>query len=272
MLDFRRLQEARGRSPRIIEAMLATDTELAKTVADAAEHQLLAPEPEAAVEGLTAEGPIPEPQTATADPGQTASEQAFGQKEPVHIAEGMYTPAQYKAACEAAGAPDKWSENYWRGHTEAKQWVQPYDGRYANNFELKPGQSASQAVKDFLTGPTIGDFRVIDVAIEMDELRDDLGDRRFDQLFGSEIAEEDARVSSAQRLVMSSAMYTIPFYDQMMTIATNSNAVDQAPEQPEAPAVAAGVEEKPETQVAQHPAPEAIADELGMKREEEMVS
>ena len=252
--------------------MLATDTDLAKTVAEAAEQQLLAPEPEAAVEAqLSAEGPIPEAQTTTAEPGKTASEQAFGEKQPGRIPDGMYTPAQYKAACESAGASDKWSENYWRGHTEAKQWEQPYDGRYSNHFELKRGESASQAVKDFLIGPTIGDFRVIEVAIEMNELRDTLGDQRFDQLFGSAISEEDERISSAQRLHMSSGMYTVPFYDQMMAIANDSNAVDKAPEEPEAPAVAAGVEQKPETQVAQHAAPEAIADELGIQREEEMV-
>jgi hypothetical protein len=252
--------------------MLATDTDLAKSVAEAAEQQVLAPEPEAAVEQLSAEGPIPEAQVTTAEPAQTASEQAFGeQKQPGQIAEGMYTPVQYKAACEAAGASEKWSDNYARGHTEAKQWVQPYEGRYANHFELKPGQSASQGVKDFLKGPTIGDFRVIEVAIEMDELRDDLGDLRFDQLFGSSVVEEDARISSAQRLHMTSAMYTIPFYDQMMAIANDSNAVDKAPEEPAPPAVAAGMEEKPETQVAQHAAPEAIADELGIQREQELV-
>jgi hypothetical protein len=253
--------------------MLATDTDLAKTVAEAAEQQVLAPEAEAAVDTqLTAEGPVPEAQTTTAEPGKTASEQGFGeQKQPGQIPEGMYTPAQYKAACDAAGASEKWSDNYWRGHTEAKQWVQPYEGRYANHFQLKPGHSASQAVRDFLTGPTIGDYRVIGVAVEMNELRDDIGDLRFDQLFGSSRAEDDERISSAQRLHMTSAMYTIPFYDQMMTIANDSNAVDKAPEEPEAPAVAAGMEEKPETQVAQHAAPEAIADELGIQREQEMV-
>jgi len=66
-------------------------------------------------------------------------------------------------------------------------------------------------------------------------------------------------------------MYTIPFYDQMMAIANESNAVDKAPEEPEAPAIAAGVEEKPEAQVAQHAAPQAIADELGIQREQELV-
>lgn len=255
--------------------MLATDTDLAKSVAEAAEQEVLAPEPEAAVDAqLTAEGPIPEAaQTTTADPALTASEQAFGdqKQEPGQIKNGMYTPAEYKAACDAAGATDKWSDDYWRGHTEAKQWVQPYEGRYANHFELKPGQSASQALKDFLLGPTIGDFRVIEVAIEMDELCDNLGDQRFDQLFGSSISDEDGRISSAQRLQLTSAMYTIPFYDQMMALANDSNAVDQTPEVPETPAVAAGLEEKPGTAVAQHPAPAAIADELGMQREQEMV-
>ena len=52
--------------------MLATDTDLAKSIEEAAEHQVLAPEPEAAVDAqLTAEGPIPEAAQTTTDPGLT---------------------------------------------------------------------------------------------------------------------------------------------------------------------------------------------------------
>lgn len=257
--------------------MLASpaDRELAETIAEVAEPEVVAAEPEAAVDAqLSAEGPIPEAaDTAAQETQMTASEQAFGTEEtkvPGNISEGMYSPEQYKAACETANSPDKWSENYWQGHTDAKQWENPYESdRWPNEFALKKNQSASQALKDFITGPTIGDWRVIAVAVEMDELRDQLGDVRFDQLFGSANEAEDARIAPAQRLQLTSAMYTTPFYEQMWAYAKESNAVDRAPEEPEAPAVAAGIEEKPETEVATHPAPELVADELGMQRQQE---
>jgi hypothetical protein len=255
--------------------MLASpaDLELAKDVADVAEAEVAPAEAEVAAEAqMSAEGPLPEAAEATTDTTKTASEQAFGAEEPktTQINEGMYSPEEYKAACEAAEQPDKWSDTYWRGHTEAAQWNQPYEVDYSNHFSLKKNQSASQALKDFITGPTIGDWRVIAVAVEMDELRDTLGDRRFDQLFGSSVDHEDEQVDPEHRLTLTSAMYTTPFYDQMWTYAQEADAADRAPEEPEAPQIAAGLEEKPETAVEEAPAPELIADELGMQREQEL--
>ncbi|HSR95701.1 MAG TPA: hypothetical protein VLM79_01470 [Kofleriaceae bacterium] len=256
--------------------MLASpaDLELAKDVADVAEAEVAPAEAEVAAEAqISTEGPLPEAAEAATDTTKTASEQAFGSEEPkaAQINEGMYAPEEYKAACEAAEQPDKWSDNYWRGHTEATQWNQPYEVDYSNHFSLKKTQSASQALKDFITGPTVGDWRVIAVAVEMDELRDTLGDRRFDQLFGSSVDHEDEKVDPEHRLTLTSAMYTTPFYDQMWTYAQEADAADRAPqEDPEAPQVAATLEEKPETAVEEAPAPELIADELGMQREQEL--
>ena len=81
----------------------------------------------------------------------------------------------------------------------APGWSQPYDGREPFEFHLKHGYSASQAVKDFLAGPTVADYRVIGVALEMDEVRDDIGDRKFDQLFGSKHGDEDAAIERMYR-------------------------------------------------------------------------
>src|SRR6185295_7550706 len=120
--------------------------------------------------------------------GQTASEQAFGDKPTAASGEvdgGMYQPADYRAACMAAGTPDKWDDKYEGGHTEAGQWEQPYDSPYEMMFTLKAGQSASQALKDFIAGPTIADFRTIAVALELEEVRDSMGNEKFDALFGS---------------------------------------------------------------------------------------
>jgi hypothetical protein len=161
----------------------------------------------------------------------------------------------------------KWDDRYFSGYTAAAQWVQPYDGADAMAFQLRPGQSASQAVKDFLTGPTIADYRVIGVASEMDELRDELGDQKFDKLFGSADSGTDGAIPMSQRLKITSAMYTLPFWDQMMEIAAGDDiAAAEAAE----PAVAAGVEEAPEQlTVTSRPTPEAVGAELGVEREED---
>lgn len=251
----------------LAETQVARDVaapELAPAVPAAAEVEA-APATE-----LSAEGPLPEvsPTGQLAEPAATASEQAFGDK----VAEapeltGMYEPEAYKAACEAAGTPDRWHDNYARGHTGARQWVQPYEGRYDMTFTLKPGYSASQAVKDFLQGPTVGDYSVIAVAIELDQVRDTMGDRKFDQLFGSADLVEDARI--AQRLAITSAMYTIPFAAQMEALADERDEAERFEEPPPA-AVAAQVEDKPlAAEHAQQPAPELVAEELGIAREHE---
>lgn len=257
--------------------MLARLADLDPTLADASQE--VAPQPEAAEPALaeaqfSSEGAVPEvaDNGVAIEPGATASEQAFGDKPTAasgQIDGGMYEPEEYQAACTAAGTPDKWDPKYVHGHTSANQWTQPYEGRYDMAFELKHRQSASQAVKDFVAGPTIADYRVIGVAVEMNELRDTLGDQRFDQMFGSSDTNTDAKISSAQRLKITAGMYTIPFAAQMLALAADSEAADQT-EEPELPAIAARVEDKPqEGGVTAGAAPEMIAEELGVSREQE---
>ena len=280
-----RFREDRLASSRIIGAMLAL-ADLDPTRADALQE--LAPQPEAAepeaVEAaeaaqaeISTEGAVPEvtENGALVEPGATASEQAFGDKPTAasgDIDGGMYEVDDYQAACQAAGTPDKWDDKYVHGHTSASQWTQPYEGRYDMTFTLKHGQSASQAVRDFVAGPTIADYRVIGVAIEMDELRDELGDNRFDRAFGSKNSLEDSQVSAAERLKITAGMYTIPFADQMKAMVAEQDALDNKSDEPEAPAVEARVEEKPqEGGITAGAAPEMIAEELGVERDQELV-
>jgi hypothetical protein len=257
--------------------MVALESERAHTPADTSQ-EVAPPQQEApASQELSTEGAVPAVgEGAAAAVGATASEQAFGDKPTApsgQVDGGMFEPAEYQAACQAAGTPDKWDPKYVHGHTAANGWTQPYEGRYDNAFELKRGHSASQAVIDFVAGPTIADYRVLGVAVEMNELRDTLGDQRFDEMFGSKDSTVDARISHAQRLKITSAMYTIPFADQMMALAAENDALDKkAQAEPEAPAVAAGVEQTP-TQggVTAQPAPEMIAAELGVQPNQERV-
>jgi hypothetical protein len=265
---------------RIIDAMPAL-AELDPTRADALQDVL--PHPEAAAEvteapagGMSAEGAVPDvgPNGQVVEPGKTASEQAFGDKPTAQSGEidgGMFVPEEYQAACIAAGTPDKWDDKYFHGNTAAKQWNQPWEGRYDNTFTLKSGHSASQALKDFIAGPTLADWRTLAVAVEMNEVRDTIGDEKFDKLFGSSNGGIDAQVPHSQRLTICQAMYTTPFASHMEMLAEqDDDAIDHA-EEAEAPAVAAQVEDKPlEGGVTAQPAPELIAEELGIEREQEL--
>jgi hypothetical protein len=253
--------------PTLADALQATASEPVVAAAEAAE---------AAGGELSTEGAVPDVagNGTQVEPGQTASEQAFGDKPTAQTGQtdgGMYRPEEYQAACLAAGTPDKWDDKYLHGHTSARQWTQPYEGRYDMTFTLKTGQSASQAVKDFIAGPTIADWRTLAVAIELNELRDDIGEQKFDKLFGSSDTGVDAQIPAAQRLQISRAMYTVPFAAQMEMLAEQDDDAIEHAEEPAPPAVAAQVEDKPhEAGVTAQPAPELVADELGIEREQEL--
>jgi hypothetical protein len=258
--------------PQDLEQPTASAPEVAPEPEVVAEPEVVEAAPEVAPEAPVAEAPAPD--AAATDVGESASEQAFADKSvapTTQLDSGMFYPEVYQQACIDAGTPDKWNDQYAHGHTAASGWTQPYEGRYDMAFELKKGHSASQAVRDFLAGPTIADYRVIGVAMEMDELRDDLGDQRFDEMFGSRDSLTDAKISGAQRLKITSAMYTVPFAAQMLAMAAENEELAKKADEPEAPAVEARQEELPaQAGITAEPAPELVADELGMQRDEEV--
>jgi hypothetical protein len=231
------------------------------------------PENEAPETKFSDEGDLPEVAEAKTDTAQSASEQAFDEApqpdDTAYLDTGMHEVEEYRDSCAAANKPEKWDDNYIEGHTDAKQFTQPYQQRASMTFSLKKGQSASQAVKDFIAGRTIADYRAIGVALELDELRDDLGDVKFDQLFGSRNEQEDAGVPHEHRLQISSAMYTTPFVDQMKAIAAE---YDAGPEQDEVlpPPVEEQVEDKPkQSDLAEDPI--IVAEDLGKQPERELL-
>jgi hypothetical protein len=256
-------------------ALADLDPLLASPEAAPAPPEVVEPEVTEAAADVSTQGAVPDvaDNGAVLEPGETASEQAFGDKPTAQSGDvdgGMYSPEEYQAACTAAGTPEKWDDRYQSGHTEASQWNQPYDSGYDMTFTLQRGQSASQALKDFLAGPTIADWKTIAVAIELDELRDNLSDAKFDQLFGSSSSVDDAQIPASQRLQISVAMYTVPFVAQMEALADQHDDALDATEEPAAPEIAAQVEDKPlEGGVTAQPAPELIAEELGVEREQE---
>jgi hypothetical protein len=221
---------------------------------------------------FTEQGEVPAVSEAQPPQEATASELAYDQSNLAVLDQGMHEPQEYKAVCEASGKPDRWDPKYAAGHTAATQWVQPYEGFEPMQWALKTGRSASEAVSDFLKGPTIADYRVIGVAVEMDELRDNLGDQRFDSLFGSRDSKQDAAIPHDQRLKITSDMYTTPFADQMKAIAAKADEPDVAPDEPVLPPpVEEQREEQPKQAAVEEEAPIVVAEDLGKQPEREVV-
>lgn len=230
------------------------------------------PEAEAPKSEFSAEGELPAVAAGGAlAAGPTASEQAFGNKEEAaaKLDKGMHIhPEQYKATAEGIGKPEKWKDHYKVGHTEAKGWINPYE-RYKVSLEwqLQKGASASKAVQDFIKGTTICDYRTAGVAHDLNTVREELGDKKFDKLFGSSNNSEDAAIPFAQRLVISPGLYTTPLIDNMRAIARASDEREKPAEETKpAPAQEARVEEKPKQEAALDQEPLVVAQELGMQQ------
>jgi len=220
------------------------------------------------------EGELPAVSAQHAEQPATASERAFDKKpaaagsDTSGLDSGMHEPEEYREACETAGKPEKWKPEYAYGHTSARQFSQP-NPKAPMSFSLGRGHSASDAIKDFLAGPTIADFQAIQVAQELDELRTDLTDNRFDQLFGSKDAADDAAIPHDMRLHISSEMYTTPFIAKMMAYVEkhDAGAHDDDPLPPPAPELR---EDKPkETEAEEETA--VISDDLGKQPVREVV-
>jgi hypothetical protein len=227
---------------------------------------------------FTTEGDLPAIASGSGATAVTASEMAFdGKQQPAadtsHLDKGMHNWEHYRAECEAAGKAEKWKDSYRNGHTEAKGWTQPYEHRKTNDFVLKKGYSASEALAAFMHGPTICDYRVALLADEIDEMRDEMGDHKFDRLFGSKTEGDDAKIPAAQRLRISSDLYTTPLTDQMKAIAAQADAHEVQDDDPApAPIAEARMEEKPAEVVAKDQDPVVVAQELGVEqRDREIV-
>jgi hypothetical protein len=245
-------------------------------LAPEAAPESVAPAPAETEQQFTAEGEIPavaEGSGAVAA-AATASELAFGDAEQEkaepdtsHLDKGVHTSEHYRALCEAAGKPDKWQPHYASGHTSAAGWTQPYEHKAVNDFKLKSGQSASAALKAFLAGPTITDYRCALLAEEIDEVREQLGDIKFDLLFGSKNSDQNEKIPAGQRLRISSALYTTPLPDQMKAIADEYDSPEtKQAEEPPVAEVEARTEEKPEA-MEEVEEPALVRDELGLEEE-----
>ncbi len=219
--------------------------ELASDELDAEAPLVTAPETAEPVAPIQSEGEVPTVEKGGATPATaTASQLAFegAKADSSAIDHGVHQPEEYKHLCEASGKADKWKEYYRGGYTKAGSWTASKKG--GMKFDLKKGHSASAAIRDWFKGPTIADFAAISVAEQLDELRDELGDGRFDELFGSSVSSQDKAIPSAQRLHITSGMYTTPFIDQMKAIARDYDDKINKPESSEPKTVTEPTEEK----------------------------
>ena len=173
-------------------------------------------------------GPIPqvaqEPSESSGQATATASEQAYDQRggpeidatDPAmgqHMVDamnkanrgggldsGIHYFQNYQSICARAGQPARCKPEHRKGHHFGDAFVNPSESGRFMDFALKPGKSASAAVKEWLRGATIAECLTAVVAMEIDTLRAAIGDTRLDSMFGSADAAVDAKIPSHRRM------------------------------------------------------------------------
>ena len=76
--------------------------------------------------------------------------------------------------------PEKWKEEYRMGTADPTYFTM----NGFMDFNLVPGQSASEAIKKFIKGRTICECLTTIVAMQVDAMRAAMGDEKFDENFG----------------------------------------------------------------------------------------
>jgi hypothetical protein len=120
---------------------------------------------------------------STKGPEIAATDEALGQKVKQDMNAlntspdtGVWYAENYKDAY-----PKRWKNDYWSGHADPAY----FEKIGFMDWRLKPGKSASDALKSWFKGPTIAQCNSSLVASEMDSLRAAIGDEKFDEHFGS---------------------------------------------------------------------------------------
>lgn len=73
-------------------------------------------------------------------------------------------------------------DEYMSGHTESDKWDKTAGSM---TWTVKPGEKASEALKEWIEGTTVAECYSALVALEMNTLRKQIGDERFDELYSS---------------------------------------------------------------------------------------
>lgn len=119
-------------------------------------------------------------------PEIASTQKAMGQ----HVADGMErldnsphgadTGVHY-AHNYKSNYPRRWKDDWWDGYADPHYFQ--HNGFMS--WSLKPGRSASAAIKQWLKGLTIAECLTAIIAVQIDTMRAALGDERFDEMYGS---------------------------------------------------------------------------------------
>jgi|GEM_PF-2880963 len=109
---------------------------------------------------------------------------------------GLHYSYNYERECKDAGEAKRWKDEYRYGYNASGQFDNPQDTGGFMDFRLKKGHSASAGIKAWLKGLTVAECLTAVFAMEYETLRATVGDKKFDQTFGSANAHEDAAVEA----------------------------------------------------------------------------
>jgi hypothetical protein len=116
-----------------------------------------------------------------------AKEMNANNDDPHEANRGVHYDFNYKALF-----PEKWKDDYSNGYADATY----FERIGYMDWRLKPGKSASAAVQSWLHGLTIAECASAIVCMQHDSLRAAIGDKKFDEKFGS----TDKQVPESARL------------------------------------------------------------------------
>lgn len=110
---------------------------------------------------------------------------------------GIHYSYNYKYECESSGQAKKWKDEYRWGYNASGLFDNPQQTGGFMDFQLKKGQSASAGIKAWLGGLTVAECLTSVFAMEYETLRAAIGDKKFDQTFGSTNEVEDRAVEQS---------------------------------------------------------------------------
>lgn len=109
---------------------------------------------------------------------------------------GIHYSYNYEYECKQAGQASRWKDEYRYGYNASGMFENPTETGGFMDFRLKKGHSASAAIKAWLKGLTVAECLTSVFAMEYETLRAAVGDKKFDQTFGSANAHEDEAVDN----------------------------------------------------------------------------
>lgn len=139
------------------------------------------------------------PATAEAVGQHTADEMHKANMDPGYggqydLDHGIHYSYNYESELSRAGQASRWKDEYRWGYNASGHFDNPAETGGFMDFRLKKGHSASAAIKAWLKGLTVAECLTAVFAMEYETLRAAVGDKKFDQTFGSANPQEDAAV------------------------------------------------------------------------------